>query len=167
MQKSKCLFSSPSFPIPLHFPCEKEVRHLEEIKPFGRLRSTFYTHIYASSPKTIISYYAFLRNYNVTNVARLAMGILFGSFEKNYRNWLFVCILLYIFNRRKEKLQQLNVKIENGPFKSAQSHFNPTNALNSTGISKQRYQHFSKHIIIDSFVIKIIKYIFYEVLAFK
>ena len=53
----------------------------------------------------------------------------FLSFKRIIRIGFFVYIFLLLSFTKEEKLQQLNVKIENGPLKSAQTHFDPTITL--------------------------------------
>ena len=71
----------------------------------------------------------FLPKYIVTNVTRFTIMdivLFFSGFKRIIRIGFFVYIFLLLSLTKGEKLQQLNVKIENGPLKSAQTHFDLT-----------------------------------------
>ena len=81
--------------------------------------------------KTIISYYIFFQSILLQMLHALLLWTLccFLGFKRIIRIGFFVYIFLLLSLTKGEKLQQLNVKIENGPLKSVQTHFDPTMKL--------------------------------------
>ena len=143
-KSQKCLLSSPSFLISLHFIFyEMGSMSFQENKTFCRFKGSFQTLVSTQAhQKQSFAITPFCKNYYVTNVTQgrcTIMDIFVLCRFKRIIGIGFFCLFITIIHFQQEKkLQQQNVKIENGPFKSSQSHFHPTK-ISCTAYLKRKW----------------------------